>query len=225
MITFYWAPRSSATRIHWALGELGIPHENVKLDLGSGDTRKAEFLALNPNGKVPLLVDEGMPIFESGAILIHLGISYGQDKGLWPAAGAKLHGQALSWVLWSAATLSPVMFRYLTSSQERFPRDARSASSDPRGSGGGAPGDEEARNPKQAEDAKTEIEKLFGILEKRLEQSPYVVGGTFTFADLAVTSSMNVWQMAKKDFPPAIKKWRQACQDRPAFQATMAAQT
>ena len=205
MITFYWAPRSSATRVYWAFEELGIPHEKVKLDFAAGDTRKADFLALNPNGKVPLIVDEGVPIFESGAILIHLGVSYGQDKGLWPSAGAKLHGQALSWVLWSAATLSPVMFRYLMNTQERWPV--------------------EARNPKQAEDAKTEIEKLFGILEKRLDAAPYLLGDSFTFADLAVTSSMNVWQMAKQEFPRAIKKWRDACQARPAFQRTMAAQS
>ena len=205
MITFYWAPRSSATRVYWAFEELDIPHEKVKLDFSAGDTRKPEFLALNPNGKVPLIVDEGVPIFESSAILIHLGIWYGQDKGLWPSAGAKLHGQALSWVLWSAATLSPVMFRYLMNSQERFAA--------------------EARNPKQAEDAKAEIEKLFGILVKRLEQAPYLLGDSFTFADLAVTSSMNVWQMAKHEFPPAIKTWREACQARPAFQRTMAAQS
>jgi glutathione S-transferase len=204
MITFYWAPRSSATRIHWALEELGLPHEKVKLDFASGDTRKPEFLALNPNGKVPLLVDEGVPIFESCAILIHLGISYGQDKGLWPSAGAKLHGQALSWVLWSAATMSPTMFRYLMSSQERFPA--------------------ESRNPKQAEEAKTEAERLLGILAKKLEGTPYLLGDRFTFADLAVTSSMNVWQMAKQDFPDTIKKWREACQSRPAFKTTMAAQ-
>jgi glutathione S-transferase len=205
MITFYWAPRSSATRVYWAFEELGIPHEKVKLDFASGDTRKAEFLALNPNGKVPLIVDEGVPIFESCAILVHLGISYGQDKGLWPSAGAKLHGQALSWVLWSAATMSPTVFRYLMNSQERFPL--------------------ESRNPKQAEDAKTEVEKLFGILVKRLERSPYLLGDSFTFADLAVTSSLNAWQMAKHEFPEAIKTWRQACQSRPAFQATMAAQS
>jgi len=203
MITFYWAPRSTATRIYWALEELGIPHEKVKLDFSSGDTRKPEFLALNPNGKVPLLVDGGVPIFESGAILIHLGISYGQDKGLWPSAGAKLHGQALSWVLWSAATLSPMMFRYLMNTQERFA---------------------DARNPRQAEEAKKEVEKLLGILEKKLAEAPYLLGDSFTFADLAVTANLYFWQLAGQDFPAAIKKWREACHARPAFKATMAAQ-
>ena len=75
-ITFYWAPRSSATRIYWALEELQIPHEKVRIDFASGDQKKPDYVALNPNGKVPLLVDNGTPIFESMAILIHLGLSY-----------------------------------------------------------------------------------------------------------------------------------------------------
>jgi glutathione S-transferase len=111
MLTFYWAPRSSATRIYWAIEELGIPCEKVQLDLQKGDQKKPEYLALNPNGKVPLIVDDGVPVFESIAILIHLGEHYGQDKGLWPAPGAKAHGQALAWVVWSAATLAPLMYR------------------------------------------------------------------------------------------------------------------
>lgn len=110
-ITFYWSPRSSATRIDWALEELGVPFEKVRVDIQAGDQKKPEYLALNPNGKVPLLVDGGTPIFESVAILIHLGLSYGQDKGLWPSTGSKMHGQALAWIVWSAATLQPLMFR------------------------------------------------------------------------------------------------------------------
>jgi len=118
MLTFYWSPRSSATRIYWAIEELGIPCEKVRLDLQAGDQRKPEYLALNPNGKVPLIVDDGVPVFESMAILIHLGERYGQDKGLWPASGAKAHGQALAWVVWVAATVSPVMFRYMREKQD-----------------------------------------------------------------------------------------------------------
>jgi glutathione S-transferase len=118
MLTFYWSPRSSATRIYWAIEELGIPCEKVRFDLQAGDQRKPEYLALNPNGKVPLIVDDGVPVFESMAILIHLGERYGQDKGLWPASGAKAHGQALAWVVWVAATVSPVMFRYMREKQE-----------------------------------------------------------------------------------------------------------
>ena len=86
-LTFYYTPMSSATRVHWALEELGVPYEKVKMDLAAGDQRKPEYLALNPNGKVPLLVGDGTPIFESLAILLHLGETYGVEKGLFPAPG------------------------------------------------------------------------------------------------------------------------------------------
>ena len=155
---------------------------------------------------MPLVVDNGTPIFESMAILIHLGLSYGQDKGLWPAAGSKLHGQALSWVVWQAATLSPIMFRYMMNTQERFPA--------------------EARNAKQGENAKAELEKLFGIANDRLAKAPYFLGETFTFADLAVASAMGFWKMTGNDFSswPNIERWLDACQARAAFKTAYGAQ-
>jgi len=87
-ITFYAAPQSSASPVSCALRELGVPHERVNLNLAAGDQRKPEYLALNPNGKVPLLVVDGTPLFEALAILQWLGDTYGVDKGLWPAAGS-----------------------------------------------------------------------------------------------------------------------------------------
>ena len=206
MLTFYWSPRSSATRIYWAIEELGIPYEKVRIDLQAGDQRKPDYLALNPNGKVPLVVDDGVPVFESMAILIHLGQQYGQDKGLWPAVGAKAHGQALAWLVWVAATLSPTMFRYLANTQDRFPA--------------------EARNPKQAEMAKTELEKLIGMVEARLTKQPFMVGDSFTYVDLAAASAMGFWKMSGHDFSayPHIAKWIDVCQSRPAFKSAMSAQ-
>jgi glutathione S-transferase len=206
MLTFYWSPRSSATRIYWAVEELGLPIEKVKVDIQAGDQRKPEYLALNPNGKVPLIVDDGVPIFESMAILIHLGQRYGQDKGLWPATGSKAHGQALAWTVWVAATLSPVMFRHIMNTQERFPA--------------------EARNAKQGENAKVEVEKLIGIVEVELGKQPFMLGEAFTYVDLAVSSALGFWRMSGHDFSahPHIAKWIDVCQSRPAFKAAMAAQ-
>jgi glutathione S-transferase len=205
MITFYYSTRTSATRIHWALEELGVPYEKVKLDLQAGDQRKPDYLALNPNAKVPLIVDDGVPVFESIAILIHLGQCYGQDKGLWPSTGAKVHGQALAWTIWSAATLGPVMFRYMMNTQDRYPA--------------------EARNAKQAESAKGEVDKLIAMVESRVAEHPYFLADTFTYVDLAVASALGFWRMSGHDFSthPHIAKWLDACQSRPAFKAVMGA--
>src|SRR6266545_4462922 len=96
-LIFYYAPMSSATPVYWALEELGVPFEKVKLDLRAGDQKKPEFLKINPNGQVPALVGDGTPMFESVAILLHLGERYGVDKKLWPAAGTPERMGAMSW--------------------------------------------------------------------------------------------------------------------------------
>lgn len=71
-IKLYSWPQSSGTRVAWALEELGIPYEYVQLDAKKQEHRSAKYLAVNPHGKVPGLVDGDQSFFESGAILLHL---------------------------------------------------------------------------------------------------------------------------------------------------------
>jgi glutathione S-transferase len=111
-LVFYYAPWSSATTTHWALEELGVPYEKVKLDLAAKDTKKPAFLALNPNGKVPLLVHDGVPIFESVAILSHLGETFGVEKGLFPAPGIA-RAQAFQWLAWMNVSLGASASRFV----------------------------------------------------------------------------------------------------------------
>jgi glutathione S-transferase len=169
-LTFYYAPMSSATRIHWALEELGVPYEKVKVDLAAGDQRKPEFLALNPNGKVPLLVEDGVPIYESLAILIHLGEKYGVEKGLFPAAGPD-RAVALRWMTWAGVTLTDAISRIIRNS-DRYPA--------------------EQRNEAAREQAKKDLVELWGIVDKELAGKEYLVGGKFSFADLAVAGYVMV---------------------------------
>jgi len=100
-LTFYYSPQSSATPVHWTLEELGIPYEKVPIDLKTEQNKQPAFLKLNPNGKVPLIVHDGVPIFESAAIQIYLGETFGVDKGLFPAAGPR-RGEAMKWIVWCA---------------------------------------------------------------------------------------------------------------------------
>ena len=88
-LTFYYAPMSTATVTELALEELGIPVERVKLDLQKGDTKKPEYTKWNPNAKVPMIVHDGVAIWESAAIAIYLGETFGTEKKLWPAPGPK----------------------------------------------------------------------------------------------------------------------------------------
>lgn len=115
-VTLYQAPYSSAIPVVWALAELSVPYENVKIDLASGAQKKPEFLALNPNGKVPTLVVDGTPMFEACAIVMWLGDRFGVDKKLWPAADAPARMQAMAWSTWAYVTYGSMLARFATAS-------------------------------------------------------------------------------------------------------------
>ena len=127
-IVFYWHPQSSASPIACALAELQVPHERVKVDIRAGEQRRPEFLALNPNGKVPTLTVDGAPMFEALAIHLWLGENWGVKQGLWPVAGTPERLAALSWCAWAYVTYGAVLSRlFLTTYGDEQIRDAGQA--------------------------------------------------------------------------------------------------
>jgi GST-like protein len=199
-IKFYYAPQSNASRIHWTLEELGVPYDKVRLDLRAGDQRKPEFLALNPNGKVPTLILDGTPLFESVAIQIALGERFGVEKGLWPAAGTPEHYQALSWIVWGQVTFGAALFRRLMNTSDWFPKDSHNAA--------------------QAESALKEMHHCLGILNARLDDRHYLTGPRFTLADLDLASVLS-WGLHATGVDlsqyPNVKAWHDRCVQRPAM--------
>lgn len=204
-ITFYYSPQSNATRVRWSLMELGVPHEIVRLDLRAGDQKKPDFLALNPNGKVPTIVLDGTPMFESVAIQLALGERYGVEKGLWPALGSPEHLTAMTWLIWGQVTLGGTLFKYLQNTSEWIPAELHHA--------------------KQAEQAMEELRKLLGILDGRLAGRQYLTGDRFTLADLDLASVLG-WglMVAKVDISGLanVQGWLSRCNERPAAKAAMA---
>jgi glutathione S-transferase len=199
-LTFYYSPMSSSTRVHWALEELGIPYEKVKIDIKTGAQRSPDYLKVNPNGKVPAIVDDGVPMFESLAILLHLGDKYGVAKKLWPAMGTPEHAHALSWSAWATVTFGATVFRFVSNTAERFPA--------------------ELKNPKQAEAAKKELETLLGILNAELAGKDYLGGAAFGLLDVSVASMITFARMmAGLDMAPYpnVDAWSQRCTARPAM--------
>src|SRR5437868_6417543 len=93
-LIFYFAPQSTATLTDLVLEELGVPHDRKKVDLKAGDAKKPEYVKVNPNAKVPAIVHDGVPIFESAAITMYLGEMFGVDKKLYPAPGPR-RGEAM----------------------------------------------------------------------------------------------------------------------------------
>jgi glutathione S-transferase len=196
-LTYYYCPKSSAERTTWALEELSVPCERVLVDFRKKETQSEDFLKLNPNGKIPLLVVDGHPIFESLAILIYLGETYGVQPGLYPAPGLE-RAESLKWMVWATASLLEAIQRYVANSAEHVPA--------------------EQRNARAAEVAREDLERMLAILDRALADRPYLVGGRFTLADLAVCGFVPYLQFVGYDIShhPHIQPWVERCFSRPA---------
>jgi len=196
-LTFYYSPHSSASPVHWTLEELGIPYEKVQIDLQAGEQKRPEYLKLNPNGRVPLLVHDGVPIFESAAIQLYLGELFGVEKGLYPAPGPR-RGEVMKWIVWTNATLGEAMSRFGRNVGEWAPEDQR--------------------NAKAGAAAKAEIEGLLRIVEEALTGRDYLVCSSFTLADLHLASWMDYVRMMGIDLASyrALSAWLERCTARPA---------
>ena len=208
-ITFYYSPMSSASRVHWALEELGIPYEKVKIDLRAGDQKKPEYAKIHPFQKVPALVDGDEKLFESLAILLHLGETYGVEKGLWPKRGTKEHGTATSWTVWASTELAVNVHNFAINnpaSQAHFahPKEQRSAF--------------------VAAHAKESMQKQLGAFDAELGGKSFVTGESFTLADLAIGGVVQFMSMVSDIDLSRYKNvaaWMGRVSSRPALARAM----
>jgi glutathione S-transferase len=106
MLTLYFAPGASSFAVHIALQEIGVPFEGKPMSFKKGDLRAPDYLALNPEGKVPTLMVDGRPLTEVAAILYYLAKRF-PDAGLLPRDDIEADAQALSWMSFAASTLHP----------------------------------------------------------------------------------------------------------------------
>jgi glutathione S-transferase len=106
MLTFYFSPGSSSMAVHIALHETGAPFEARPLSLADKDTRKPEFLAINPNGKVPTLLIDGRVLTEVAGCLFYLARAYPAAE-LLPANDPEAEAQVVSWMSFVASAIHP----------------------------------------------------------------------------------------------------------------------
>ncbi|HEY3910601.1 MAG TPA: glutathione S-transferase family protein [Stellaceae bacterium] len=106
MLTLYFSPGSSAMATHIALHETGVPFESRLVSLAKGEQHAPEYLAINPEGKVPTLLVDGLKLTEVAATLYYLARRY-PEAGLWPRGGLEAEAQAVSWMSFIAATIHP----------------------------------------------------------------------------------------------------------------------
>jgi glutathione S-transferase len=106
MLTLYLSPGSSSMAVHIALHEIGVPFESRPVSFARREQHMPDYLAINPEGKVPTLLIDGRPLTEVAAILYYLAKRF-PEAGLWPAGGLKAEAQAISWMSFIAATVHP----------------------------------------------------------------------------------------------------------------------
>ena len=194
MIKLHGVPGSRAMRSLWMLEELGLPYENVPVDFMTG-TKAAEFKRLNPNAHIPVLEDGDLVLFESLAINLYLARKY--DKGLWPTT-VEDEGRAFQWSVWAMTEAEePVITALLH--RAFFPP--------------------EQREPRKAEEAAERFTKPLGVLDGALAGRDYLLGPTFTVADLNVASVVGWAPMARLDLSsaPNAAAWLARCTARPAL--------
>ncbi len=201
-IQLYSWPRSSGTRISWALGELDIPYQYIEVDREKQEHRMPGYLAVNPHGKVPALVDGEQTYFESAAILLHLGYSYGTAKQLWPEAGRPNHADALCWTVWATTELGSHMMQYLYHGLDS-PVSYKPAD----------------RSKACAEYNHSQFIRCLDALEARFASRRHLMGDNFSLVDLAVASWLLLGTMLglRLDSHPRVAAWTQRCAERPAF--------
>ena len=194
MITLYGAPASRAHRVMWMLKELEINFDHVPTDFLRGGTREEKFLQINPNGRVPVLVDNGRAIFESMAINLYLA-----RKAASSLAPADLweEGQATQWSFWAVTEVEKPLL-LAACNRMLFAEHERSSL--------------------ELDQMLTRLHRPFAVLDAHLSKYPYVLGGRFTVADLNIAAMMSLVQLADIALGsyPAMKTWLHDCLERPA---------
>jgi glutathione S-transferase len=193
MIKLYWSPRSRSFTTLWLMEETGQPYERVLTDISTGAQKSPEFLAINPMGKVPALVDGEVSMAESAAICAYVADRYPQSR-LAPPIGDPRRGRYLQWLFFAPSCIEPAILQaYL-----KLDMPAVSA-------------------------AWGSTTQTFDVLDQALEKGPWLLGDDFTAADVAIGAGMNYAIRMFNMVPsrPNFDRYLDACAARPAFQTAM----
>jgi glutathione S-transferase len=196
VITLYGHPMSRAGRCLWMLRELGVPFQHVPTHF-AGEAQTAEFKQKNPNGRVPVLDDDGLVLWESMAINLYLADRYGKE--LAPRDAAE-RAHAVKWSFWVMTEIEPGLIDAFVH-RVMMPPDKR----DPAAAAAGA----------------AKLARPLAVLDAELGRRRWLVGDRFTVADLNVASVLVIAPMAQVDLSPYpnVQRWLAACNERPAARA------
>lgn len=198
-LKIYGISASRAIRPLWAAEELGLSYEHVAVPYQGGATHTPEFLALNPNGHIPVVDDGGIIVWESMACALYLARRYGgQTADSIAPQNWQEEADALRWTFWTVTELEKDA---LTVLMHRLVMPA------------------EQRKPELADAAERRLAGPVRVLEQHLHGRSYIAGERFTVADLTVASVM-FWAKparAQMESAPRTQAWLQTCLSRPAY--------
>src|SRR6202035_930162 len=194
MMKLYWSPRSRSFSALWLMEETGQPYERVLTDISKGAQKTAEYLAINPMGKVPALQDGEATLAEAAAICAYVAERYPQAK-LAPPPGAPLRAKYLYWLFFSPGCIEPAMVQVATKIE---------------------------MNPISAGWGNAQL--VFDVLDAALTKGPWILGESFSAADIAVGSGLNFAVRLFKMVParPSFDRYIDACAARAAVQRAAA---
>jgi GST-like protein len=160
VIKFYYSGAPNPMKVALMLEECGLPYEPVPVDTRKGEQHKPEYLAINPNAKVPAIIDGDATVFDSNAILLYLAEKTGKFL---PPKGDKPRGELLSWLMFVASGVGPfagqsVHFRQYAPEKIEYAINRYAY----------------------------EAQRHFGILDARLAKQKYMVAGAYGIVDMAV---------------------------------------
>ena len=192
MIELYTAPTPNGYKASIMLEELGLPYALHALDLAAGDQKRPEYLRINPNGRIPAIVDreaDDFAVFESGAILVYLA----EKTGRFLPTDAKKRSEAMQWLMFQMGGVGPmqgqasVFLRYFSE-----------------------------KLPAVIDRYRTETRRLYAVLDERLKDREYLVDD-FSIADIATWPWVRShrWSGIEIDDLPHLARWVQTMYGRP----------
>lgn len=208
-LQLYSLATPNGIKVSTMLEETGLPYEAHLVSFGTNDQMSPEFLSLNPNNKIPAIIDPDGPagqllaLWESGAILIYLA----EKTGQFLSPGGPEKYETLQWVMWQMGGFGPMIGQL--GFFHKF-----------------AGKDYEDRRP--FERYRDEVKRLLGVLEGRLVDREYIMGSEYTIADMAswpwartITGFYNAADEVDMNNFPNVLRWLDVCASRPASQAAV----
>lgn len=198
-LRIYGIARTRAFRALWIAKELGLDYEHLPIEIGDTGARSPEFLAINPNGRLPFIDDNGFVLFESLAITLYLAKKHSHGN-LYPSALPD-EARTWQWSLWAVTEVDRGANIWSLHAVRLPPAE---------------------RDDARRDEALKVLAKPFHVLDAAVASQNYLLGGKFTVADLNVAAVISRAIDMDLSAVPNLKSWLTRCLDRPAAREALA---